>query len=484
MGLDEEVKKELGRSTSINEIKTNLIHRGYIEEDVEQALNKLVKIKSEESTRNDKILSTKEFLDRIGYGFANQQFINILFMLSGAPLFMIGFLNAIKNSATSFLAGFMHEYSRSKNISKGFISSSGIIYGLSFLGMTIAIIAKNPWIFAFSILLGTLGIMAHGDPYTTFANSLLRSEKRRNFLKFISYFGILITAGSMMIAGWLMELIPISGEIMRLNMSSFNLAEPMAFKLYGHLLIFEITAIMFILSGYFLSFVQDKKEIAYGTHLRISAIIQKYWIESLKATKIFTKNPKIFLLMIASILITVIQVVGGSYYGIFIYQGFKHDFLGGFLNVALIFVIALVASITGTIFTKNFSKSLGEAPMLVFGTLLIALLPVTFYFNPNLYSIALATALSVVGGAIVGVAQGLIAERLMNEEESRTYFSSIGFASILPILLFGFLGALIAQATSLKFLFLILGIVLAGVVMPLFFVIVLILEGEYHKQKH
>ena len=88
--------------------------------------------------------------------------------------------------------------------------------------------------------------------------------------------------------------------------------------------------------------------------------------------------------MLATVITTVLQIVGNSYYGIFIYQEFKEQFLGGFLNVALIFVIALLASISGSLLTKRFSKSLGEAPMLVFGTLLIALLPLTMFFKPML----------------------------------------------------------------------------------------------------
>jgi MFS family permease len=188
-------------------------------------------------------------------------------------------------------------------------------------------------------------------------------------------------------------------------------------------------------------------------------------------------------LTIATILTTIAQIIGNSYYGIFIYENFKNEFLKGFLNVSVIFVIAIIASISGTLLTKKFAKSLGEAPMLVFGTLLIALMPITFYFNPQLYAIGLATALSVIGGAIVGVAQGLIAERLMDEDELRQYYSSLGFVSALPILLIVAVGAIIVQATSMSLLFLVLGIMLACIVMPLYFVIVLIVDKEYRKQR-
>jgi MFS family permease len=132
--------------------------------------------------------------------------------------------------------------------------------------------------------------------------------------------------------------------------------------------------------------------------------------------------------------------------------------------------------------TKKFSKSLGEAPMLVFGTLLVALLPLTLYLNPNLYAIGLATALSVIGGAVVGVAQGLIAERLMDDKEINSYFTTLGFISIIPTLVLVIIGAIIAQTYTLQTLFLILGIILAAIVMPIYFILVLIIDAEYRKE--
>jgi MFS family permease len=223
--------------------------------------------------------------------------------------------------------------------------------------------------------------------------------------------------------------------------------------------------------------------VPYSGEFNIFSLMKEYFFESFKSAKIFTKNTKVYLLTLAIMLTTIVQILGNSYYGIFIYENFKHQFLKGFLNVAVIFTIAIIASISGTFFTKTFSKSIGEAPMLVFGTLLIALMPFTIYYNPHLYAIGLATALSVIGGAIVGVAQGLIAERLMNEDELKTYFSSISFVSIIPIILLVSLGAILAQTISLNFLFLVLAIVLALVIMPIYFIIVVIVDKEYRKEK-
>ncbi|MEM4710554.1 MAG: hypothetical protein QXL18_01260 [Candidatus Woesearchaeota archaeon] len=479
MGLRDEIKRELEKNHSIVEIKNSLIRRGYLEEDVDEILNESIKNKGVERSKNDKIFAIKEFLDRIAYGFSSQQFINILFMFAGASLFLIGFINALKNAVVTLLSGAIREYSKIKYVSKRTISSSGIIYGFSFFGISIGLVIKNPYVFAFSLLLGSLGIIAHGDLFLEYSKLLLKHEKRSLFLKFISYFGIIITAVSLFLAAFFMDLVPVNGMLINLSFLGFP---DVVFKIFGYLIVFEITAILFIISGYILSMINETELVMTGNFHFVS-FLKSYVKSTTESYKVFSKNKKVYLLTIATILTTVLQIVGNSYYGIFIYERFKTQFLGGFLNVAVVFVFALLASFLGTIFTKSFSKSLGEAPMLVFGTLLIALMPLTLYFNPKLYSISLAAALSVIGGVIVGIAQSLLAERLLDESELKVFFSSLGFVSIIPILAIGFLGSLIAQLLGLQQLFLYIGIALSLVVMPIYFVIVLIVDAEYRAEK-
>ncbi len=479
MGLKEELSRELAKNNSIHVVKANLVNRGYLEEDIDKAFKGIVDSKTSDVNKNNRLLGWKEFLDRVGYGFASQQFVNILFMLSGASLFLIGFVNAIKTALIYLLSGFFREYSKVRYFGKSFISSSGIIYGFSFLGMAFSVVFGSPPVFALSLLIGSVGVIAHGDIYMAFHNTVLKAEHRKTFLKFISYFGISITAISLIVAGLLMQVFPISGTPFTINLSGIN---PINFKMYGYLLAFEITAIMFILSGYLISFIEEKKESMYESTLYVSAFMQQYFKTATENSGIFFKNKKIVLLALAAMLMTVAQIVGNSYYGIFIYTNFNDKFMGGFMNVAVIFVIALIASLSGTVLTKAFAKSLGEAPMLVFGTLLVALLPLTMYFNPNLYAIALSTALSVIGGAVVGVAQGLIGERLMNEKEQSLFFTSLGYFSIIPTLILATIGAIIAQIYGLQSLFLGIGIALGAIVMPVYFILVLIIDKEYRKE--
>lgn len=482
MGLKEELSKELQHNSSIHLAKSNMLNRGYLEDDINNALKGMIKDNPEETHKNNRLMSFKEFFDRIGYGFASQQFINILFMLSGASLLLIGFVNGIKTVLIYFLSGFMREYSRIKYFGKKYISSAGILYGLSFLGMAFSVVIHNSLMFMVCLLIGSIGVIAHGDLYLKFFSEVLKSEHRGTFLRFVSYFGIFITAISLMLSGLLMEFFPVSGTSFTLDLGWLGLSS-LNFKIYGYLLAFEITAVMFILSGYLMSFIEEKREDLFGSTLNAAAFLKEYIKTAKEDSRIFIKNKKVMLLTFAAIVMTIAQVIGNSYFGIFIFENFRHQFLGGFMNVAVIFVIALITSITGTILTKTFAKSLGEAPMLVFGTLLVALLPLTMYYNPNLYAIGLATALSIIGGAVVGVAQGLIAERLMTEKEQSTYFSGFGFVSIIPTFIAVTIGAFVAQLFDLRTLFLGLGLVIGAIVMPLYFILVLILQSEYNKER-
>ena len=140
MTLLDEVKKEVSKSYSIAQIKDNLLRRGYLESDIDDALRKLINSKSDNKNKNNRILGVKELFDRIGYGFASQQFINILFMLSGASLFLIGFMSGFKSALIQIISGFLKEYSKIKYIGKNIISTSGIIFGISFLGMAFAVV--------------------------------------------------------------------------------------------------------------------------------------------------------------------------------------------------------------------------------------------------------------------------------------------------------------------------------------------------------
>jgi MFS family permease len=194
---------------------------------------------------------------------------------------------------------------------------------------------------------------------------------------------------------------------------------------------------------------------------------------------VFFKNKIILVLIITAAITIFVQTLGNSYYGIFIFNNFKNAGFGGYLNVAIIFTIALITSIVAPLITRKNSIEYGKFPMLVFGTLLMAIMPLSFYYKPNLISIAMGTILGVIGGAINGVAQGLLVLELINDVERKIYFNFVGLLAALPLIITVPAGAYIAQTLGLQTLFLILAILLGGVVVPLYFFIVIL----YHKKE-
>src|SRR3989338_4911130 len=73
----------------------------------------------------------KEALDKIGFGFGSQQFINVLLFLSGASIFLVGVVNGLKAALSIMVAVLAQEYNKKKRISKRVIGFSGIFFGFS-----------------------------------------------------------------------------------------------------------------------------------------------------------------------------------------------------------------------------------------------------------------------------------------------------------------------------------------------------------------
>jgi MFS family permease len=465
--LTEYVKQELKENYSLEQVKRDLIAKGFLEEDVDRAIysvTKNIKYEQEQSLRvKNKIFSTKESLDRIAYGFGNQQAINILFSLTGASLFLIGLVNGIKSIISTVYSNILQEYNKLHTISKKFIAIMGILFGLSFMLLALAATIHSVPLFMVALILGAIGVVGHGDIYAKFLNEHLRSEQKNSFLRRASYFGMIITLIALLISGIVMDVFPVSGAF-KVHLFGKDL------PLFGYLLAFEIAAIMFIISGYVITFIEDtrkKQQYAFRTFL------SEHIKEIKQSMNIFTKNKVVFLLFLATTITGIAQVLGTTYYGIFIYNHFNHTGLGGFLNVAVIFMIAILVAFLGPSITKFISRHVGEAPMLVFGTLLIALLNLVLAFNPNLYAVGAGIALATIGGAIVGVAQGLMTLKIMSTDERKMYFAALSFVMVIPFLILVPIGGLIAQLYGLQMLFLCLSLVLALIVAPIYFIIVL-----------
>lgn len=465
--LADYVKHELGHNYSLEEIRRSLINKGFLEEDVDRAIYSVTKnIKYEKSIitkKLNKLFGSKEVFDRIAYGLGNQQIVNILFSLAGASFFLIGLANGLKSIVSTLLSSFLNEYNKVHDISKKAIAVLGIVFGLSFMLIAMAVRMESPFLFVIALILGAVGVVGHGDLYRKFLNDNIHIHQRSKFLKKISQTGIIITIFAMLLSGFLLDFFPIDG-IFKITILGSEM------PLLGYVLVFMGASIMFIISGYLLTFVDEARAVK---KYRFGIFFKEHYSNIKKHINIFTKSKVIFLLFFATTVTAAAQILGASYYGIFIYQHFNDSALGGFMNVAVVFVIALAVSFTGPAITKFISKHVGEAPMLVFGTLLVALLHLVIAFNPNILAIGAGVALATIGSAIIGVSQGLMALKILNAEDRKMYFSSLSFVTFIPFIILIPAGSIIAQYFGLQTLYMALGIVLTIIVAPLYFLIVL-----------
>jgi MFS family permease len=468
--LLEIIEEQITNNYSFDEIKEELKGKGYLESDINTAINSVAdsihKAKGVLKSRNSKLFTTKEVLDKIGYGFASHQFINILFYFSGASLFLVGLINGLRAVLSVLISSFLQEYSKLQYISKKFIGWAGVVFGFSFLFMAYSIVFRSVPIFALALIIGSFGVIYYGDLYAKLLRESLRKERMGPFLMRIAQYGVLITAVTLLLSAYFIDAIPPdTGRVFAVNL--FGTVKTL--RAFGYLISFEITAFAFIFSGYVLSKIkQDSDAYKYP----LFKFVGEYWNQIRNQLTVFFKNKYILLMLLASVIAGAAEILGNSYYGIFIWKTFKSVGAGPFMNVAIIFAVATVVSLFGPYITRKVNKHIGLAPMLVFGTLLIAMMPLAAAYNPHLFSLGLANSLSIIGSAIVGAAQGLLAHKLLSGKERKLYFASLSMMVIIPFVVLIPVGAFFANFFGMRFIFQVIAFSLVFVVAPLYFILV------------
>ena len=408
----------------------------------------------------------KEILDRIGYGLSSQQFINILFILIGANYFLIGTINGLKMVLGVVISFLLEKYAIAKGISKKLMKFSAVLFAVSVFLLTLAIGVQSLTLFIIAILIGGILAILYGNLYQDWFKENLEMEHRGHFLQKISYYGLLITGASMLAGAYLADNFLSEGKSVPFNLLNLKFD----LNIRGYSIAFALAGVLFLISAIIIFLIREKPSILKleSEKSKELSILEKGVRNKLFGDKV------IVILLVTSSIVSIVQTLGASYYGIFIYKEFQNTGYGGFTNVAIIFLIALLTSVVGPVVTQYNSRAYGKFPMLVFGTLLMAIMPLTFFYNPTLLAIALATFLSTIGASICGVAYGLLIGELIHEDYKKPFVRLSGILTILPYLLFVPLGAYFAQEMGLPDLFLLLGLILAVAVMPLYFLIILL----------
>jgi MFS family permease len=466
--LEKEVRDIFSTTKNPDSIEQQLLQKGYMKEDIDKAINSMSgTILTEQKDRRQaaaKKFFIKEIFDRIGYGFGSEQYINILFLLSGASYFLIAIVNGIKSILSSFLSSFLRDYIGSKGTSKRLLSYSGMAFGLSFILMAIATIIGSVGLFVASLLLGVVGVVAYGEFYQFILKNTLRVEKRGQIAGIYKY-GLIITVISLLIGAFIMDYY----NVLSFSFSLFG--KTISMRLFGYFIVFEIAALFFMLAGFTLSRIDEPGS---NMSLRDFANHVPSYIRDLKADmSTLMKRKFISLLIISGSLTGMVQILGNSFYGIFIYDHFKYLGFGGFLNVAMVSILALVVSLFTPLITNENAKAYGKYPMLIFGTVLMAIMPLTFYYNPNLVSIGMGTILGVTGAAIVGIANGMLSAELMPKDMKGDYFNAYTMLTIMPYIITVPLGAFLVHTVGISKMLLFLAIILLALVVPIYFVMML-----------
>jgi hypothetical protein len=237
--------------------------------------------------------------------------------------------------------------------------------------------------------------------------------------------------------------------------------------IFGYVLVFEIAALAFVASGFLVYFVIGRQISGKGASIAQGfKEMKSQWHE-------FSKNRILVTLLLASAATSIVNTMGNAFYGIFIYSKLMHVGFGGFVNVAVIFSVGVIAVLLAPSLTRMNALRYGNFPLLVFGTLLMAIMPLSYYYKPNLLSIAIGTLVGICGAAVVGTAQGLLTMDLLKDEERMRFFRFNAAATVLPYVIGIPMASWLLQIVGMQKFFLALSLTLCLVVAPLYFGIVL-----------
>ena len=165
------------------------------------------------------------------------------------------------------------------------------------------------------------------------------------------------------------------------------------------------------------------------------------------------------MMMAFNIIIGLVQVVGNSYYGIFIYQHYRGSYFGGFLNIAIVFLIAVFSSLIGYLIAKMNIKSYGSIFMLVIGGIFLSAMPFVYYLGSSLGLLTAGTIIGVIGASALGVSSSMLLIELLHEQDRESYYILSGIFSVIPYMIFVPIFSYAAQKFNLGIVFLALSIV-------------------------
>ena len=431
-GLLTDVKKNIRKDP---EKIVDLLKDKHEEEHIRKAIN----VHKDDGVRNHPIeaIAAKEFSEKLSAGLISQQFISILLSTLNASMFMIGSVVGLKALLESLLSSFMQELTSVRTLKKWTIVIMSIVFGIIIALSGAALYWNNLPLFIVLIIATSIGIVILGDSYQVMFKRFIKPEDRGFLLSRLPQFGLIMAVLGLMFGAYL-------------------LTKELFFTL------FLIAALLFTFSNLFLIYIY--KPATNEMNTTITGIIQEIWKKTVGNAKKLFSNKIVIILFIASSITAVVQTLGNAYFGLFIFKSF-----GGYFNVALIFTIAVLTTLISPKIARMLGKKYGTIPQLVFGTLLVALLPLAYWYNPFLTSLSAATMIGIIGSAIIGLATGLLIRNELESDVQRMYYTSFPILIAIPYIIAIPLGSYAANVVGLKTLFFYLSLILIIIVAPLYF---------------
>lgn len=423
--------------------------------------------------KNNTLIKYKILVDKLGAGFSSIQFLNILFFFTGASFFMIGIVNALKSAINTVTSSIVKRRAERGHFSTDLMILSGIFFGLSFLLVATSVNFGWSWLFAISLLVGSFFFVIHGDMFQIFLDRYLKKLKPGIFTERTTFIGIVVMAVSIFLSALLLEKIPITGVQFKLPIIGLS-------HYFGYWLSFEIATIAFIMSSYL--FMRIKITLV-SFNVQDQGYTGGYFSEMRQSARKYFSNKYLLILTLAMIFVGVFQAIMNAFVGIYMYDSYKNVFLGGFLNVGFMLSLALLVVLIGPLITGKMNRNLGVVPLFVFGTLLMAILPLTLYYNAYFPAVVVANLLCVLGAAMIGAGHNLVAVRLLNEKERESYYTFSGIFALIPFAVLVILISFFADKYGLVRLFKYLGFGVVTCLFPIYFVMVMWISKRNNPEK-
>lgn len=465
--------KDLMKTTSVNVIRTQLVNKGYSDELINQKLKEVLQEKKKLLLKNSNIVLFKDFIDKIGYGFSSPLLMfALLYTITKNPI-LIGIVLALKNCITLIISSYVREYDKQFNLNKKKIATYGTIFGILFLLLGFAKRIDSEIIFSTGIILSTLFMVLHGDLYSKYVTQKLIKSRSHSSIRFVSYFGLIISGVAFVIAGYLLDF----------NNITLNLGFTIV-NIPGYLLIFEIIAFSFIFSSYAFSFVHPetlkRNFFKQDPQIQKKDFIKIYLKELKQRFKRFITNFNIKLIFYGTLFSGSLQTLISIFAGIYLYIHYQ-DTGSPFFYLSIIFGFGIIAASIAPVIARSLIKIFGKTPMLVFGVLLISIFPLSIYMNVSLKALIIANAISVIGSSTLSIVKSFIIHSSLTETEKSTYFSTVNpiISLLSPAIIIGF--SVVIFLTSYHQILLILALSNLILVLPFYFALVMRAQ-KLHKQ--